>query len=315
MPITDDPKVVDISSRLAEMMQASEAEEDRKPFVRKQPRLGLHHGIPKWEYLLWDAFGSGQINKVGHSPAHMRTDWLKGDDAATSKMLTGSAVHACVFEPDSEWLKYARLPDGLDRRHKEYTAMAEEYGGDYVLKDHEYDSCIGIRDSLNSHSRIRRLLAAGDPEVTFAWEDPATGIPLKGRADWLNTDLATCFDLKTTGDARETQFRRIASSKGYPVQGAHYTTGLNEVGVETRHYAIVAAELSEPYDVVLYRMSTRDMMIAGEYWQTLVDYLGHCVETGDWPGYPQHTHVLSMGMWWESDMQEKIAIMREAMVA
>lgn len=313
MSITDDPKVVDISSRLAEMMQASEAEEDRKPFVRKEPRWGLHPNIPKWEYLLWDAFGSGQVKEVGRSPDHMRHNWLAGDDATNSKLFAGSGVHACVFEPDTEWLKYARLPDGVDRRSKDYTEMKEEYGKEYVLRDTEYDAAIGIRDSLNSHTRLKRMLAEGEPELTFAWKDPETEIPLKGQGDWVNQKLSVCFDLKTTGDAREHRFRSIAKSMGYPFQGAQYLEGLAEVGADAENYVIVAAETDPPHGVIPYHISRGDMMIAYEYWRTLVDTLKRCADTGRWPKYPEHTHTLSMGMWWATEIQEQIAMMREAL--
>lgn len=307
--ISDDPKVLDISQRLLEKMSENEK---LHVYGRVKPKMGLHHELDFWTYLLWDAFGSGDVRKVGHSPAHLRQSWLKGDDANPS-MLTGRAIHACVLEPDTEWLRYQRLPDGKDRRSKDYKEMAEEYGKDFVLRDNEYDACIGCRDRLLGHTRIGRLLAKGSPEVTFAWHDPETGLPLKGRADWLSPELKTVFDLKTTSDARETQFTRVVRDKDYPTQGAHYLNGLRECGVEIDHYVIVAIESSPPYEPVLYRVSSKDMMIADAHWRALVDLLGWCVENDKWPGYPEHTHVLHMGPWWETDVQTEIATMRERM--
>lgn len=311
MPVTDDPNVISISGQLAEMMRVNEAEEQRSAYTqRKEPTWGVTPDVPFWEYLLWDAFGSSTIRDMGHSPAHMRYKWTSGLDA-NPRLFVGSAIHACIFEPDTEWPRYQRLPDGLDRRSKDYKEMAEEYGPDFVLRDKEYDSAVGIRDNLLGHSRIGRLLKSGTPEIAFAWKDEETGIPLKGRADWLNEDLHVCFDLKSTGDARESAFRRVAKNHDYAVQGAHYIAGLQALGKDIKHYTIVAAEVDPPYEVMLYRIGTREMMVAHEYWRMLVDLLHWCIDNQRWPGYAEHTHVLSLGMWWEADTKERIELIRE----
>lgn len=279
-------------------------------FSRREPDYGVHEGLPFWDYLLWEAFGSGDVRKVAHSPAHLRQHWASGKDVNPS-LLTGRGLHACVLEPDTEWPKYYRLSDGKDRRSKEYKEMAEEVGSEYVLRDIEYDACIGARDRLFAHTRIGRLMRDGTPELSFAWEDPETGLPLKGRGDWVNQNMGVVFDLKSTGDAREQQFVRVAKNLGYPQQGAHYTTGLMENDVDVRDYVIVAAEIDPPYEPVMYRVSSKDMMIADAHWRAMVDLLAHCIMENRWPGYPEHTHVLNMGPWWEADIQNEIATMRE----
>lgn len=289
-----------------------QAPKDGEPIqYRKEPRWGIHDEVEFYEYLIWDAWGSGEL-RGAVNPAKLRYERLSGKDV-NSAMITGRATHACVLEPDTEWLRYVRMPDGVDRRHKAYKEMVVEHGADYVLRSKEYDAAVGIRDSLFSHTRIKRLLKEGRPEVSFAWKDPETGLPLKGRSDWLNESLSTTFDLKTTGDASERAFARIARDFGYPEQAVHYTTGLTECGLETKHYTIIAAESDPPYLPILYSVSTKDLMIAGERWRTLVDRLSMCVEDDDWPGYPEHTHVLHMGPYWEADVQADIAIMREEM--
>ena len=182
-------------------------------FGRTDPKWGVHDDVEFWDYLLWRAFGSGDVRHVGHTPAHLKHSWVTGKHSNV-KMLTGRAVHACVFEHDTEWQKYVRLDDGKDRRSKEYKLLAEDYGSDFVLRANEYDACLGGRERLLGHTRIGRLLSEGRPEVSFAWKDHETGVPLKGRADWLNEDLKTVFDLKSTGDAREQRFSTIARDKG-----------------------------------------------------------------------------------------------------
>ena len=182
-----------------------------------------------------------------------------------------------------------------------------------MLRAKEYDAAIGGRERLVGHTRIGRLLTEGSAEVSYAWKDDETGLPLKGRADWLNPSLHTVFDLKTTGDAREHRFTRIAKDKGYATQGAHYINGLRALDIDIQHYVIVALEVDPPYEPILYRISSKDMMIADAHWRALVDMLAHCVKEKTWPGYPEHTHVMHMGNYWESEIQAEIAAINEAM--
>lgn len=303
----DDPKVVELSEKLHQALHEDEPDHRRRP-----PRFGIHDDVPGWEYHEWQAYGSGAIRKVGHSPAHFREYWEAGEELRP-KLIAGAAFHACVLEPDTEWPKYFRLEDGKDRRHREYREACEEHGPDFVLTAREYDSCEGGRDAVYGHSRLGRLLKDGTPEVSFAWHDADTELPLKGRADWLNTEIATVVDLKQTGDAREHAFRRVARSQGYPVQGAQYTAGLTELGQEAKHYVNVAVESDPPYGVMLYRISTADLIIAESYWRSLVDKLAWCIENDDWPAYPEHTTVLHMGSYWERDVQEEVALLEESM--
>ena len=303
-----DDGVTDASAKL------NEGPKEKRIFTRRPPEFGVHDNIPFWDYLLWDAFGSGDVRKTStHSPAHLQYDWLAGTES-NAAMLTGRAIHACVLEPDTEWLRYAVLPEGRDRRSKDYKIMSEEYGKDFVLTTREHEACLGVRDKLYGHTRVGRLLKEGRPEVTFAWEDKETGLRLKGRGDWLNEGLETVFDLKTTGDAREHRFKGIAKDKGYPQQGVHYVSGLRHHDVGVKHYVIVAVETKPPYELIMYRISTKDLMIAEAHWRTMVDYLAWCVQEDKWPGYPEHTTVLHMGNYWESEVQESIAVMQEMMV-
>jgi hypothetical protein len=309
MSTNDDPDVIDISGKLADMMRTAEAD---IVYGRQPPKFGIHEDVDFWEYLMWDAFGSGDVRKVGHSPAHLRESWVKGSDANVA-MLTGRAIHACVLEHDTEWQRYIRMDDGKDRRSKDYKVLAEEHGADYVLRAKEYDAAVGGRERLMEHTRISRLLNDGSAEVSYAWKDDETGLPLKGRADWLNPGLNTVFDLKTTGDAREHRFGRIARDKGYATQGAHYISGLRALGMDIQHYVIVALEVDPPYEPILYRISSKDMTIAEAHWRALVDMLAHCVKNERWPGYPEYTHVLHMGQYWEAEIQAEVAAINEAL--
>ena len=304
----------ELQARLAERVaeQPQHRETPGHEIQRLEPVWGVSEDTPFWNYLLWDAHGSGEVRKVGHSPAHMKRERDEGKDVTTA-MADGRAFHACVLEPDTEWPRYHRLADGLDRRSKEYKAAVVEHGKDFVLRDIEYDACLGGRDRLRQHSRLRRLLDNGRAEVSFAWHDPDTGLPMKGRADWVSEGIVggAVLDLKRTTDAREDAFKKIAARLGYPTQGAHYTSGLLECGVEAKHYVAVACEVEPPYEPIVYRVSEKDMMVALAEWDALKRLLAWCVEHDTWPGYPEHVHVLHMGQWWEAGVQDRVAGINE----
>ena len=315
----DDPSVGKQMSEFRAELEAKRISDIRKDpapaheQTRITPQWGVHDSIPFMRYLQWDAYGSGAVREVGRSPAHHRFHYENGKDIASSRARMGSAVHACVLEPDTEWGRYYPLPDGIDRRHKAYKAAVLEFGADYVLRADEYRQALNIRDRLHEHSRIGRLLENGRAEVSFAWTDNDTDVPLKGRADWISQRIAggAVLDLKTTADARGTRFRRVATDFDYAVQGAHYTSGLQAWGVDVSHYAIIAVELNPPHEVTLYQLAQSDLIIADEVWRAQVDLLAHCTKVEKWPGYPEHTHVLSMGPYWQADMQARVAHIRD----
>jgi len=280
------------------------------PELRVAPD-GVHDDVVFQQYLWWDAIGSGGMRKCGRSPLHFHHDQTNDARIAKSIMAAGRGLHACVLEADTTWPRFVRMEEGLTRVNKEYKELVKEHGKDWVLRADEYDACLGGRDQLMKHSRIGRLMKKGRPEVSFAWTDPETGIEYKGRADWLSEGIRgdAVVDLKQTGSPQ--RFRSIARDKGYPLQGSHYLRGLNHHGIAAKHYVVVAVEATPPYAPIIYRVSTRDLIIAEDYWDAVNRLLAWCRENETWPAYRERVEVLDMGNWWAADIQDRIAQIEE----
>jgi hypothetical protein len=81
-------------------------------------------------------------------------------------------------------------------RERDATANA----GKIRLSADEWERVHGCRDALLGEPRLKPILRDGKPEAWLAASDPDTGIPLKGRADWIAPNCI--LDIKTFSQQR-----------------------------------------------------------------------------------------------------------------
>ncbi len=222
-------------------------------------------------------------------------------------MVFGRACHVSILEPEVFTEKYKRGPEG-DRRTKAVRATWEDaedkYGKDFVLKPDDFDKCVLMRASVRSKRTAQTLLGGeGDAEVSVLWDEDGT--LSRARADRMSWELkgGTIVDLKTTTDARVSEFERRIFQFGYHRQGAWYLRGFR-TQVAVNHYAIIAVEKEPPFGVGVYRLTDEALDAGWQQIEPLLDLYRECVEKNDWPGYPDEVKDIGLPSWAWDKMEE-----------
>lgn len=213
----------------------------------------------------------------------------------TQAKLLGNALHCIVLEPDEFARRYAITPYfgplGLPKNRARRDAWEQEQRGKIILPNRTKDDLDtramleGQRDSLLTHPFLGRLFRRGTPELTALAVDPATGIALKVRGDWVDEDAGVFVDLKRAFDASEEGMRRAAREHHYIVQDPLYCRvfDLNDVHIE--HFVFAAVEPTPPYAVGFYQVSDAGRLAGEHYYQSALMRVARWVEQGYFPHY------------------------------
>ncbi|MEM1180928.1 MAG: PD-(D/E)XK nuclease-like domain-containing protein [Acidobacteriota bacterium] len=255
-----------------------------------------YSGLSGWNWSL--------IKRLSASPKHLRFDQLFApkDRPAWQK---GRALHAAVFESESFAHRYRPWP-GV-RRGKAYDGFKEKNPGVELMTEKDYAEVVRGAESVLSVDWVTAKLLKGRPEVSFTWNDPETGLPCKGRADWLTDKFL--MDLKgvRAGIPVETTIAKYQ----YHGQMAHYAAGLRANGIEVEGVYIVAVETSGPMDVSIYELDNgapEGALYEGEKVRArYMEQLAECVESDEWPGrQPFGPERLALPPWALSDVASEL---------
>ena len=225
-------------------------EED--PFAEQTP--GTVYDWTLAEYLAHPAPSRSTLWRIwSESPYDYK--WAKDHDGEkeTDAMLLGSAIHLAVLEPelflthvdvwDAKAIKVFSVAHGIDapsgtaRRGKLWDSVKAKHDstGMLLLTPAQYERTKMIRDWIVSRKGIRRIFATGQTEKSLLWTDPATGVELKARPDFID-ESGRIIDIKTTndlGDPRSAphKLRYKVKDYGYHVQAAMMLDGANACGI------------------------------------------------------------------------------------
>lgn len=261
---------------------------------------GMHRGVSMADYLAMSAMSASALEEFRRSPAHYRYR-LESPPDSTAALDRGEALHAALFEPglfDGHWL---RSIEGDGRRKEVREARAAQIADNpdaQIIPAVDFDSVIGMRDSVLAHPRAKTLLNGyGEIEVTGVFEDPDTGVLCKFRPDRVVGRASLNVNLKSARDASPIGFGRAAANLGYHRREAFYRRGLRAVGVECRGSAIVAVEPDPPYAVACYLWDEEDLNAAEREVIRLLRYYATCERDNHWPAYGEEFLSLRLPKW------------------
>jgi exodeoxyribonuclease VIII len=267
------------------------------------------------EYHKWDALSNTGLGHLTRSPAHYKA-YLEEPPADTPAFKLGRAVHAAVLEPEIFKAQYAFAPMDLNIRtnagKEELAELEKKFGVSNVLSFADYQMCLEIQVSVRKRKAATGLLGGdGECEVSVLWTDEASGIVCKARADRISPKLSggTIVDLKTTGDASRAEFEKSIFNFGYHRQGAFYLAGFQAVGIDVRHFSIIAVEKKRPYAVAPYRLTDGAIDAGLDQINPLLELYNKCKENDEWPGYPDRVQDIALPSWaWSRIEEERIAV-------
>lgn len=271
---------------------------------------GIFENVPDGEYRSWDGASNSILNLMLKSPAHAyeRMSNPRDDEEEAEALTIGKAVHLAILEPNRFLQAVGYRPEGLDLRkpdHKELYLTAK--GKAKIFFDNstgktgleKYQDIQKIADSVRRKDAALKVLnKLTSTEVSFQWRE-GRHLLCKGRADAIAPEIGCVIDVKTTKDAspHRNGFIKSIFDYGYHRQAAHYLSGLNALGVKLQHFVWIAVEKVPPYAVAVYRATPALIELGMQELDSLYQAFLHCVDSGEWPAYPEHIMDLEPPKW------------------
>jgi len=262
---------------------------------------GIHRNLAAGDYHAIDAVSASRLQLLHRSPAHMRWAIDHPDDVDTEAFKFGRAFHCSILEPDVFAATWAIEPK-IDRRTNAGKAAALAFeadnAGKEIIGSNDYAACLAMAETVKSHPMASWLVAnKQDIEVSALWQDAATGLECRSRADAIVPKVKTIIDLKTTTDASPDEFERSLYKWGYHRQAAFYLDGFKACGMDVRRFAFVAVEKKPPYAVCVYQIDDEAIEYGRRENRSLMNLYAQCRTNNKWPGYPDQVQTVGLPSW------------------
>jgi len=252
--------------------------------------MAIHYDMSFNAYRRLDGWNWSKIKLlVNGSPKHVKHAVGTEDDGDTTGRLKLRAVHTMTLEPhnfERDYLVYDGPLSKATRNTKAYKTFVAENGGKHVLLPADVEEIKATAAAYRAHPVVAEFLADGKPEVTLTWTHPATGLPCKGRLDWLTPTAIP--DLKGLGTAHPRQVGSLVAKNLYHGQLAHYREGAAQNGLGELDTFIISGEGKGAQDVGVFDLGAGVAFSA--LWsgqrlrERLMGKLAWCVEHDRWPG-------------------------------
>lgn len=240
--------------------------------------MTLLYELDEATYHAHPALSQSGAKTLLKSPAQYQ--WERQHPVYKDVFDEGSAAHRMVLDagpvlavcPADSW----RTKDA-----QEFRDTARKAGMVPVLPD-TFERVMAMADRLSSHPLASQLLTGGCAEVSAFATDPATGVPIRGRVDYLTTDLAV--DYKTSATCDPKGFGRTCFNFGYHMQAAWYNDLLDLAGSPIGAFAFIVQSKEPPYDVFVAELTDRAVDLGRARNREALERFRDCTASGIWPG-------------------------------
>lgn len=222
----------------------------------------------------------------------------------------GQTTHSLILEGDSSRLQVIDAPDW--RTKIAQTARDEaRAAGRIPLLTKDFVRVEAMMLAVGRQLAVRNdappLFTAGKAEQTLVWEE--RGIQCRARLDWLHDDLSAIDDLKTVGrSANPMEWSRSPLwANGADIQVAFYLRGLKHLTGKDALFRFVLVESSPPHAVSVVSLDTSALDLGRAKVDRAIDLWGHCLKTGNWPGYSSEIYYAEPPPWEELRWMEQDA--------
>ena len=278
--------------------------------VPQPSKAGLYYDVPFESYLGWPAIGSHDLIKIEKtSPAdYKKYKDDKGDDGDDKDwMVIGTLTHILMLEPKKLKAKVLmkEKPNQRTERGRDdwkgHLAACRDSGILLVTPD-QMTVARSCAAAGGRHAKVLELLGnKGKSEVSVLWRDAESGLWCKARIDYLPDTHEHIVDLKTAQTIEPRRFRWAAYDRGYHVQRAFYSYGLNVAigGAETVYpYWIVAIEKPTTVGYAaragVFSFDERFYAKGVEVYERGLRTIGECTASGEWPEPAEIVSVMEL---------------------
>ncbi len=235
-------------------------------------------------------------------PRKPKREWDFGHMA--HRVLLGAGAELCVLEPAIHGLTkggtIAKSPRATDT-WKEAEAAARAEGRVPVHVD-DYQIAQVMADKVREHPTAGPLFASGSAEVSLVATDPETGVRLKARPDWINSN-GTIVDYKTAVSSEVDAFSRKAADFGYHIQEAWYRHVAQLLKLhDNPRFLFVVQEKEAPYEVSVFEYQDAiDKAESKRQMREAINIYQRCSADDNWPGRSTEVTPIFLPQWAHGD--------------
>lgn len=257
--------------------------------------------IPQATYFAAPGVSNSMLSNIVPTPAHLRAYLDDPDDREeTPAMFLGSMVHQAILEPDRPLPRLDIKPEGM----KFSTITGKQWrdarvnAGIHIVTHEEYSKLLGCVRSASKHPFIADVLGAETMTEVSVFSRVNGSIMRKARIDAVPPGNFL-GDFKTTADASPEGFRKALADRGYARQAAWYLDIWNHLFPEDHKdtFCFFALETKPPFLAAVYQLTTHAIETARDQILTRFESYRRCVESGEWPGYPDTPQLISLPPW------------------
>jgi hypothetical protein len=226
-----------------------------------------------------------------HSPKYMKYREDHPEDPSPTFIVGTHAHSACLEVEEFSKLK---LIDA-SRRTKAYAEARESFGDYNIITMDDREMCLAMSAAFHAHPIASELVEGAYTELSARFT--IEGVASRLRADIVNVGHGILADYKTCQSAHPEKFSRDAYKYGYFRQLAFYKAGVQALGIPIHEVWIIAQEKEPPYELICYEVDASDLAMGENQIYPLLEQYKEARESGEYPGYPQHRHLLSAPAW------------------
>ncbi|QIK63805.1 hypothetical protein G7068_11865 [Leucobacter viscericola] len=246
---------------------------------------GVVYDLPNAAYHAHKSLSATGAKTLLKSPAKYKYAVLDGNKEYKASFDLGSAVHAKVLGISGEVV----VLDFDSFRSNEAKVARDDArdAGLVPMLRKDMSEVDAMAEAVLGHMPARKIMEKpGRSEVSLFGEQ--IGVPLRCRFDRLPDEGHIVADLKTmSGDATPAEFAKAAARYGYDIARGHYLDLLERVAGRTAEMLFIVVETEPPHLVNVIQLD-REFAEMGEAKALAArDIYRHCLETGEWPGYPE----------------------------
>jgi hypothetical protein len=253
-------------------------------------------GTPRW----WSKTSLRNFQSMG--PAWTKLAYIDKTltQEAPGGALQGLALDCLLTEgPESFVNRFAVKPQGLSLATKEGKQWKIEHEGQEILS---HDDALILADASAAVRKccmwpgIEKSLA----QHTIRRDQPALGIGLQARPDWLNVNSGMVLDLKKTRDL--SRFGTQSIDLGYHLQAALAGWCAAGDGVCIEHSYLVAVEWERGARCRVYEIPQEILAHADREMRKIAAEVAERIATNNWTDKQEAPEMLPIPAWVERKM-------------
>ena len=252
--------------------------------------------LPEAQYRAAEGLSKSALDYIAppRTPAHFKA-YIDGllKTETTPAMRLGSMIHRAILEWDT--LDYVVRPEGMvftTKEGKEWKAAQTKP----VITQDEYQTILGMRDSVNAHPAVKRVLANAKTEVSL-FASAEDGVLRKARIDALPEGGNVIVDIKSCQSADPDMMAKSVVSYRYDVQAAYYLDLCQLLGLDKTEFLFVCVEKTPPYAVAVYALDQDAVAWGRKQYQRDLALVRHCMAEDHWPSFTQYITTLGLPAW------------------